>query len=136
MEQAIAGAEASTRGESGPLLARLAGAMATLTLDCGCREKVVEAIGRFSDLERLRDHRRQLADARLQVTRILGLLDLLRELDDIGVNEADATVFSEIAHVFADVADAARRGAADMRRLGEERERAGRPEHVLVIAPP
>jgi hypothetical protein len=41
------------------------------------------------------------------------------------MNEADHSVFGEIAQLFDDVAAAAGRGAADMRRLAGERERRG-----------
>ena len=48
---------------------------------------------------------------------VLSLLDLLGELDSVGFQESDRSVFEEIAHLFDDVAQAARRGAADMRDL-------------------
>lgn len=104
--------------ESGPLVGRLANLLDGVDLDCSCRAKLDDALTRFADLERLRERRQLLADARQQVAHIGALLDLLKELDDLGFNEADRTVFAEVAQLFEDVAEAARRGAADARRLG------------------
>jgi hypothetical protein len=100
-----------------PLVGRLATLLDGVELDCSCRARLSDALGRFADLERLRERRQLLADARQQVARIAALLDFLRELDELGFNEADRTVFAEVAQLFEDVAEAAARGAADARRL-------------------
>jgi hypothetical protein len=102
----------------GPLVERLSNLLDGVDLDCACRARLDDALTRFTDLERLRERRQLLADARHQVVRIGALLDFLKELDELGFNEADRTVFAEVAQLFEDVAEAARQGAADARRLG------------------
>jgi hypothetical protein len=109
---------AGSGAEVDPLVGRLANLLSGVDLDCACRTKLDDALARFADLERLRERRQLLADARQQVARINTLLDFLRELDDLGLNEADRTVFDEVAQLFEDVAAAARQGAADAQRLG------------------
>jgi hypothetical protein len=109
---------ARSGGESDPLVGRLANLLSGVDLDCACRAKLDDALARFADLERIRERRQLLSDARQQVARINALLDFLKELDDLGLNEADRTVFDEVAQLFEDVAAAARQGAADARQLG------------------
>jgi hypothetical protein len=103
---------------SDPLVGRLANLLSGVDLDCACRAKLDDALARFANLERIRERRQLLSDARQQVARINALLDFLKEVDDLGLNEADRTVFDEVAQLFEDVASAARQGAADARRLG------------------
>ncbi|MFP1632270.1 hypothetical protein ACLB6G_11070 [Zhengella sp. ZM62] len=96
---------------------RLTAVLSGVDLDCACRERLIEALSSFNAMERMRHRRARLNDARNQVAGILSLLDLLGELDSVGFQESDRSVFEEIAHLFEDVAEAARRGAADMREL-------------------
>lgn len=104
--------------DAAQVIARLTAILGNVELDCTCRSRLDDAVARFADLERLREQRLLLADARQQVARIGALLDFLKELDEIGLQEADVTVFDEISQLFEDVSAAARQGAADARRLG------------------
>lgn len=106
---------------------RLTAVLSGVDLDCACRERLIEALSSFNAMERMRHRRARLNDARNQVAGILSLLDLLGELDSVGFQESDRSVFEEIAHLFDDVAEAARRGAADMRDLAAADGAAGEP---------
>ncbi|MNU04907.1 hypothetical protein D3C72_2495220 [compost metagenome] len=48
-------------------------------------------------------------------------MELLAELEEIGFEEADLSVFAELAHLFEDIADHAAQGAADLRAIGAVR---------------
>jgi hypothetical protein len=98
------------------MLARVRSVLAQVDLDCTCRAKLDGAFERFADLEHKRERRRLIVHAREQALRIAGLLDFMRELDDIATSEADLGVFTEIACLFADVAEAAQAGQRDMRQ--------------------
>lgn len=101
-----------------PLLARVRAVMDTLDLDCTCRGKLDAALERFESLETRRQLRGLILDARHQAERIAALLELVGELDSITMDEADLSVFEEIAHLFEDIKSAAARGADDMIRAG------------------
>ncbi len=103
------------------VVVRLGTIIEGLELDCGCRERVREALSRFADLEARRHARRELAEARHQRERIAAILVFLEELDEIASDEADTGVFQEIALLFRDVAEAAASGAEAMERLAGER---------------
>jgi hypothetical protein len=98
------------------MLARVRSIMAEVDLDCACRGRLDGALERFAELEQRRQRRGLIAHAREQALRIAGLLEFMRELDDIGAGEADVTVFPELACVFDDVAEAARAGSLAMRQ--------------------
>lgn len=115
------------------LLARIRAVVATVDIDCDCREKLDDALRRFEALEQRRDMRDLIADARAQCDRVAALLDLLKELDDIRVEDTDHGVFDELALLFESVAAAAARGAQDMRRFRAMLTPAGR--HAVVVAP-
>lgn len=119
-----------TAGGGDDLARRLDAILSGVDLGCACRERLSEALNAFGAMERLRHRRARLDDARSQVAGILSLLNLLGELDSIGFQEADGSVFDEIAHLFEDVAEAAHRGAADMRPLA----RADPPDVLQTIA--
>jgi hypothetical protein len=92
--------------------------MDTLDLDCRCRGKLDAALERFEALESRRQLRGLILDARHQAERIGALLELVGELDTVSTDEADLSVFQEIALLFEDIKAAATRGAEDMVRAG------------------
>jgi len=104
------------------LVGRIRGIIASVALDCNCRQRVNEALQRFLDLEQQRETRRHLLASRQHRAAIAALVDLLGELEDIGWQEADRTVFTELAMLFEDIAQHALRGAEDLRLLERERE--------------
>ncbi|WP_262268369.1 hypothetical protein [Microvirga yunnanensis] len=97
-----------------PLLTRVRTVMDTLDLDCRCRGKLDAALERFETLENRRQLRGLILDARHQAERIAALLELVGELDTVSTDEADLSVFREIALLFEDIKAAAKRGAEDM----------------------
>jgi hypothetical protein len=101
-----------------PLLTRVRAVMDTLDLDCRCRGKLDAALERFEALESRRQLRGLILDARHQTERIGALLELVGELDTVSTDEADLSVFQEIALLFEDIKAAAMRGADDMIRAG------------------
>ena len=106
------------RSEPSPLLTRVRAVMDTLDLDCRCRGKLDAALERFEALENRRQLRGLILDARHQAERIGALLELVGELDTVSTDEADLSVFQEIALLFEDIKAAAKRGAEDMVRAG------------------
>jgi len=106
------------RSEPSPLLTRVRAVMDTLDLDCRCRGKLDAALERFEALENRRQLRGLILDARHQAERIGALLELVGELDTVSTDEADLSVFQEIALLFEDIKAAATRGAEDMVRAG------------------
>lgn len=109
-------ADASTL--SGVPLDRIRAVIASVELDCECREKLDQALERFEALEQRRNLRDLIHDARRQAERIAATLDFLRELDEIRIEEQDGSVFEELALLFDEIAIAGQQGAADMRRSG------------------
>lgn len=104
-------------GSTADVIARIEAVLFKIDLDCSCRERLSIALQSFKSIERQRERRMYLKDARNQVAVMLSLLDLLGELDEVGSQEKDQTVFTEIAHLFEDVAKAALRGAEATRRV-------------------
>jgi hypothetical protein len=98
------------------LLTRVRAVVGSLDLDCRCRGKVDAALERFESLETRRQLRGLILDARHQAERIAALLELVGELDTLTTDEADLSVFEEIALLFEDIRAAAARGAEDMVR--------------------
>ena len=109
-------AAAQVEAPAPDMLARVCAVLATVELDCVCRAKLDGALERFAKLEQKRELKQFIAHARNQAMRIAGLLDFLRELDDIAASEPDLSVFAEIACLFDDVAEAAQVGSLDMRQ--------------------
>ncbi|QRM27682.1 hypothetical protein [Microvirga sp. VF16] len=108
--------EQSTDQTPSHLLDRVRAVLGTLELDCRCREKLDDALERFEALESRRQLRALILDARHQAERIAALLELVSELDTVTFDEADLSVFDEIALLFADIGLAAACGAEDMTR--------------------
>lgn len=102
------------------LVSRLRGIISSVALDCDCRQRVNDAIERFVALEHQRETRRHLLASRQHRTEIAALVDLLAELEEISWQEADRSVFGELAMVFDDIAQHALRGAEDLRRLEQD----------------
>jgi hypothetical protein len=96
---------------------RIRAVIRTVDLDCECRDKLDLALHRFEVLERRRNLRVLIQDARWQAEQIAAMLDLLRELDEIRTDESDDSVFEELALLFDTIAVAAATGAEDMRKF-------------------
>lgn len=107
------------------VIARIEVVLGTVDLDCACRSRLADALARFAALETRREARRELAEARHQRDLVAGIVGLMSDLDEIAWDEADASVYGELAHLFDDVAAAARRGAAALRSLGAGRAARG-----------
>lgn len=118
MNHHVASRKPFTLHEDEECVARLATAVDHLDLDCACKGKLDDALRRFTRQEWGRRRERLILDARLQVAQIASLMNFLKEIADIAPGEPDQSVFLEIAHLFDDIAEAARRGAADLRSLG------------------
>lgn len=99
------------------MLSRVRAVLGTVELDCACRDRLDDALRRFEALELRRGRRDLIADARAQCDRVAGLLDLLKELDEIEIEATDRGVFEELALLFDTIAAAGLRGAEDMRRF-------------------
>ena len=106
----------ASRPNPSHLLTRVRTVLGTLELDCRCRGRLDDALERFEALETRRQVRALILDARHQAERIAALLELVGELDTVTTDEADLSVFDEIALLFADIGSAAALGAADMAR--------------------
>ena len=93
--------------------------LAGLEFDCACRERLDTALLSFMALEEKRRRRQAMLGARHERDTIVVLLALLNEVNEIGVNEPDTTVFDEMAQLFEDIAEAAKRGAAEIREASD-----------------
>lgn len=103
--------------ESANLIARISNVLTEIDLNCECRSRVRDAIARFETLEDTRQAHHALAQARNHRHRIGALMALLADLDEIGWNEADSSIYLELSDLFEDIATAAREGAAATRQL-------------------
>lgn len=102
----------SALAESANLIARISNVLTEIDLNCECRSRVRDAIARFETLEDNRQAHHALAQARNHRHRIGALLALLADLDEIGWNEADSSIYLELSDLFEDITTAAREGAA------------------------
>ena len=91
----------------------------SVELDCECRARLNEALGRFNALEQQRAMRQQLVLARQHRERIKAILDFLQEVDDLMISETDRSVYVELALLFEEVAAIAVEGAAAMHSLAD-----------------
>jgi hypothetical protein len=119
---ARSGKEAATveRGQTCEMLdliARLQIVLMHADIDCGCRELLRGALQRFSDLETQRLSRRSLLRARGHKDRIVAILALLSELNQLTESEKDRTVFVEMALLFDEIGRSAAAGAAALRDI-------------------
>ncbi|MFO1148055.1 MAG: hypothetical protein U1E62_06725 [Alsobacter sp.] len=102
---------------SSKLIDRISTVIQDIDLDCECRARVRDALTRFDLMERGRRSRRALTTARDQRDCIAGLMALLTDLEEIGWDEKDGTIYGEIADLFDDIAVAARSGGEAIRML-------------------
>ncbi len=107
----------SALAESANLIARISNVLTEIDLNCECRSQVRDAIARFETLEDTRQAHHALVQARNHRHRIGALMALLADLDEIGWNEADSSIYLELSDLFEDIATAAREGAAATRQL-------------------
>ena len=111
--------EESPRDNAAALMSRLQAVLAHIDLDCECKETVRTAIERFASLEKRRLTRRFVASARDHKERIVAILSLLQELNQITEIESDRTVFTEMALLFDDIALSASAAASSLRAVTE-----------------
>jgi hypothetical protein len=109
--------QASREPPSDVLVGRIRSLIATVALDCDCRQRVNEALGRFVKMEGQREARRHLLSSRHHRSAIAALAELLAELETVSWQETDRSVFAEFAHLFDDIAQHALRGAQDLRLI-------------------
>jgi len=114
-----AAATVSTIEDTAELIERLRHVLLFAGLDCRCKETLAVALDRFSTLECRRLSRRGLAQARDHKERIVAILSLLSELDQVTEGEPDRSVFEEMALLFAEIASSAEAGAAALRAIEE-----------------
>jgi hypothetical protein len=99
------------------LIVRLRRVLQPEGLDCACRETLDGALDRFDQLERRREARRRLTDARDHKIRIESLMLFLTDLDTLTEVESDRGVFEEMALLFVEIAHSAEAGAAALRAM-------------------
>jgi hypothetical protein len=103
-------------GES--FVSRIRALIDTAALDCDCRERVNDALQRFVEMEQHRIDRRHLLSSRQHRAAIGALMSLLADLEEVGWQEADRSVFAELALLFEDIARHALAGAENLRSMG------------------
>jgi hypothetical protein len=109
--------EAGRETPASELIGRLRRVLQPEGLDCACRETLDGALERFDQLERRREARRHLTDARDHKLRIEALLSFLTDLDTLTEAEADRSVFEEMALLLVEIARSAEAGAAALRAM-------------------
>jgi hypothetical protein len=108
---------AGTGDTSEAFVQRIRGLIGNVALDCDCRQRVNDALERFAVMEQHRIDRRHLLSSRQHRATIAALLELLAELDEIGWQETDRSVFAELALLFEDIARHALAGAEDLKLM-------------------
>lgn len=116
------------------LIARLQGVLTRADIDCSCRESLSGALGRFSDLETKRLSRRSLLRARDHKDRIVAILALLSDLNQLTENEKDRTVFVEMALLFDEISQSAAAGAAALRDIDPPEINCPHDERPCVVS--
>ena len=99
------------------VIRRIRSVIDNVELDCECRARLDEALGRFAALEQQRTMRQHLVLARQHRERIKAILDFLQEVDHLMVNEPDRSVYAELALLFEEVSVIATEGASAMYSL-------------------
>lgn len=87
------------------------------TVDCGCRDRVSDAIQRLETLERKRARRRLSSTVREQKRKISSLLSLLGDFDMQNPDSFDPGVLMEASLLLSDIAAEAAAGSALVRSL-------------------
>ena len=108
------------RNETIDVVNRLRHILQRIDLDCKCQDSLTGALDRFATLEKRRLTRRQLARARDCRDRIVAMLSLLSELDELTEGERDRTVFKEMELVFSEIVDCAIAGVAALGQITVE----------------
>ena len=103
------------------IVARLAVLIDGLALDCECRSRLDELLARFGEWEKVRARLQELSAARASRERIEAISLSLHELDELGANEPDRSVYAEMALLFDEIADMAILGARRLRQLSTSR---------------
>jgi hypothetical protein len=103
------------------VVARLAVLIDGLALDCECRSRLDEVLIRFGRWEKVRARLQQLSAACVSRERIEAISLSLHELDELGANEPDRSVYAEMALLFDEIADIAAVGAHSLRQLSTSR---------------
>lgn len=101
------------------IIRRIRTVIDSVELDCECRARLNEALGRFNALEQQRAMRQQLVLARQHRERIRAILDFLQEVDDLMISETDRSVYVELALLFEEIAAIAAEGAVAMHSLAD-----------------
>lgn len=97
--------------------------LADIEFDCDCRKRLDAALARYSKFSDFRRRKLALSGARERALRISGLLDLLKELEDLPLAEPDHSVFDEMADLFRDAATAASEAESLLRSIAGDRDR-------------
>lgn len=97
--------------------------LAGINFDCACREQLDTALERYSKFSDLRHRKLALSGARERALRISGLLDLLKDLDDLPVSEPDISVFNDMANLFRDMVVAASEAEMLLRSIAGDVDR-------------
>src|SRR5262245_51918023 len=100
------------------LVSRLRRTVLGIDLDAHSRDALERAFDRFLVLERRREIRAAIATARAQKQKIVLLLGLLAELDELNDQERDRSAFVEAAVLFRAIAACAADGAEAIRGIG------------------
>jgi hypothetical protein len=119
----------SPDSEALELIERMRIVLTQSNMDGHCREMLCSAFDRFLTLEARRLSKRFLHRARDQKKRIAATLALLAELDHLNEDEADHTVFSEMAQLFDEISLTAVAGSAALRDMDRVRTEFPPDEH-------
>lgn len=98
-------------GDITELVARFRRVVSSINLDQECLAKLNGALTRFTSLEYRRQLRKSLSEARERKDQIIARIAFLAELDELNENEADRSVFAEMALLFEEIASAAKEAA-------------------------
>lgn len=114
------------------LIARLQIVLTRADLDCGCRALLDSAVDRFFDLEARRLSKRALMRARDHKARVIAVLELLSDLDQLSEVEKDRTVFPEMALLFDEISYSSAAASAALREIEDASPE--RPKRELPCA--
>ncbi|KIZ48226.1 MULTISPECIES: hypothetical protein [Rhodopseudomonas] len=107
----------SADSEAFELMERMRAVITQSNMDGHCRDMLCSAFDRFLNLEARRLSKRFLHRARDQKQRIVATLALMAELDGLGEDEADRSVFAEMAQLFDEISLTAVAGSAALREM-------------------
>jgi hypothetical protein len=113
----VAMAGHSADSEALELIERMRIVITQSNMDGHCREMLCSAFDRFLTLEARRLSKRFLHKARDHKSRIASTLALLGEIDHLSEDEADHSVFAEMAQLFDEISLTAVAGSAALRDM-------------------